>query len=395
MRACYVIAREGASGGTGSLSYRIFSFLHSKGHACAYLYCENNSPQTVTLLESVTDELILNQDYSFQTQFETIKDKYESFVFLTYSISEFLAIDKLRRTYPSITRSILYIVHAFAFSIPPELDLSTSKKYLLRIYLKIRYRSLAKSLVKNGSILFMDVQSVQETERSLKLNINRDLIQLLPIDIRMYPSDYWESVKKHSPFTIGTMCRMDFPFKGYVLGLIDQFALLYKKYDLRLYIVGDGPNGEELRNKIHNLPCEIQDRITYQRSIPYSDLGVFYSKCDLALGMGTMLLDAANYNVLAAPVNAYTYKLEVGGLFLDNIDWLLLKDKVVDFGDLLSKILLFSQDEFANYIHRQYQELKTYYSIDKFCDLFVNTSIGKNPMKCRQRIIYDIINTLR
>ncbi len=395
MNTCYVIAREGVSGGTGTLSYRLLNYLHNHNNFCAYLCCENNAPQTFSLIENVVNDLEIDNDLTYRSQFERICNKYDSFVFLTYSIEEFLAIDRLRRKYVSITNSILYVVHGYAFTYPPEIKLPYFKNILVRAYIKAKFRRLVKSLLESHSILFMDVLSVQETEKSLNVAIEKTLIHFLPIAINQYSESYWKSIRRNDPFTIGTMCRMEFPFKGYVLGLLEQFADLCKKYNLRLLIVGDGVNGDEVRNKLNCLPADVQNRILYKLSIDYSELESFYSQCDVAIGMGTMLLDAANYNVLSIPVKGYTRELSIGHLFMDNIGWLCAIGEEQDLGNTLSWIISLSDEEYRDLVYNQYCRLKDSYSIDGFVDVISNPEIGKQCLNTKDRFVYDVIRKIR
>ena len=98
---------------------------------------------------------------------------------------------------------------------------------------------------------------------------------------------------------------MELTMKGYVMGLIDVFSSLLNKYDLNLIIVGDGEGAQLLRDKISALSEIVRKKILYKNSIPYSEINIFFSRCDLFLGMGTTLLDASNHNVLALPVFPY------------------------------------------------------------------------------------------
>ena len=395
MDTCYVIARSGVSGGTGTLSYRLLSYLHDNNYKCAYLCCENNAPQQLSLIQSVVDDIVIDKDSSYQTQYSLIENKYDNFVFLTYSVDEYLFINRIRRRTPKIVRSFLYVVHYCAFSVPDTLNLHPLKRRVLKFFVKLKYRRLVKSLVLNNSILFMDDPTVQETSRSLNIYIKDGLVFFLPYVINHYPDDYWSHLAKHNPFTIGTMCRMEFPFKGYVLGLIDNFVRLNDLYDLRLIIVGGGADETILLQKLNGLPHVVQSKIEYIKSIPYSKVSSFYSKCDLVLGMGTMLLDAANNNVLALPVRSYSNCLHVGDLFLNNINCLGMKGKEKDFVEVVEHLVSMSDSDYFKLVREQYILFKSSYDIDTFINQMTHSKIGSYRLKWSDIIVNRILSSIR
>lgn len=376
MRTCYAIARSGVSGGTGTLSLRLIRELHQKGYYCAYLCCENNAADTMKQMEAVADEVVCCFDSSYKKQFESIKNRYEQFVILTYSVDEYLSIDKLRIFYPQIKRVILYVVHGYAFSLPNLKNMSKHKRCIKLLALRIMKRPLVKALLRKNSIIFMDEISIQTTSKTLSLKIDNSVIHHLPIKVKEYSADTWIKLKRHEPFTIGTMCRMEFPMKGYVVGLVDEFPALLKKFDVSLNIVGDGDGGEYLRGKIASLPDNIRNRVKYTKIIPYDQIGSFYSECDLFLGMGTTLLDAANYNVLAAPVFSYRMDLKIASLFVEDVDWICERGEMRDLDDLLNSLRNLTRERYNLLIKEQYEKVRDAYGMEQFLSILLESEIG-------------------
>jgi hypothetical protein len=265
----------------------------------------------------------------------------------------------------------------------------------MRYYVRIKNRRLVEGLLRNRAIVFMDNISVKETEESLNIYIDKSLIYYLPIEIKPYHNNYWQGLERHNPFAIGTMCRMEFPFKGYVLGLIDVFGLLCDKYNICLYIVGDGPNVAQLKEKLDTIPEIVRNRIEYKKSVDYTKIDSFYCQCDLVLGMGTMLLDAANNNVLAMPVSGYCNELKVSTVFSENIEKLFRVGKECDFEEKLKELLSLSQGDYNALIKDQYEKVKKTYGIDHFCKLLIDSSFGIIKLKRRDRILFDILAIIR
>lgn len=393
---CFIIARKGVSGGTGTLSLRIFEEIHKRGFNCVYFCNCNNAPSTYALIKDNTNTIVCESDVTYQQHFEKIKKKYKFFIFLTYSISEYMAINKLRDKNKSIKRVIYYVVHGYAFSLSPFVHVSRWRRMLFSFYNYVKNRRIVKELIANNSIIFMDETSVVETGKALRLKIPIDLIHLLPIKIKRYPESEWNGLKRHVPFTIGTMCRMEFPMKAYVIGLIDSFRKLVNdlNYDLRLIIVGDGPGEECLMASLDALPKEVRGRIEYIKNLPYSGIGDFYSQCDLALGMGTVLLDSANFNVLALPVAWYTNELKISNLFLYDVKTLSTNGTELRFEDVLKELQQLSNDDYNLLIKTQYERVRDLYNIEDFVNLLLFDTIGDRPVLFKDTLEYSFCDLI-
>ena len=71
---------------------------------------------------------------------------------------------------------------------------------------------------------------------------------------------------------IFTSSRADFPFKGYIFGLIDDFSRLSSKYpDIRLCIVcsGDSDDVQKVKDKIASFGEDVRSRIEFHDWIKY------------------------------------------------------------------------------------------------------------------------------
>lgn len=121
-----------------------------------------------------------------------------------------------------------------------------------------------------------------------------------------------EAIRKRcgrSIFHILTIARFEFPFKGYLLQLVEQFAELCEKYDnLKLTIIGGGPDEQRLLDRIASLPIEVQKKIELPGYVDYERLKEYFSCTSLYVGQGTTVLDAGKQGLLAVPVSSYTEK---------------------------------------------------------------------------------------
>ncbi len=223
-------------------------------------------------------------------------------------------------------------------------NINWGDSFILKGKLLGRYvmRSYVKSLLESNSYYCMDTvcrDMVASFTRIDKYNIP---IALLGVDQNVS----YTPRKRNAKISVLTICRMDFPFKGYVLGLIDDFSKLCKKNDIYLTIVGDGAGFKYVEKKISCLDKAIAERITLIPMVPYQKLKDLYSVADVYVGMGTTLLEASKYSIPAIVADAYQYDNFSPGFF----------DETESFGYPIS-------GQFSMYVNEQEAKKNTFYEL--------------------------------
>ena len=119
-----------------------------------------------------------------------------------------------------------------------------------------------------------------------------------------------------SPFVILSIGRFDFPFKAYVFGVVDYFHKMQKEHkDVRLKIIGYGPGEQLLADVISNFPLTTTKNIEIIGKIAYHKLPLYFKEANVFIGVGTSLLDAANYGIPSIIGVPYQYKSLSNGFF--------------------------------------------------------------------------------
>lgn len=202
--------------------------------------------------------------------------------------------------------TVFYAVHYQAF----EMGRNKSKlfKELLQ---KVAIKAIAR-LSKNGQLICMDEQTLKYTKkyyglRTLQLPILRLAIDVVPKVERIIDA---------SQLHILTIARSEFPFKGYILGLLDWFATADN--DVELTIVSYGPDEKNISNKIESFDETVKKRITFVGKTNYGKLEQYYKVADLYVGMGTTVLDASLRGIVSIPVQAYTLDLITDKFFFED-----------------------------------------------------------------------------
>jgi hypothetical protein len=214
----------------------------------------------------------------------------------------------------------------------------------------------------------MDALSVEETEKYYKLNIkSRDsLIFNLPIKVIELDECIIDDKKRSGEFNILTISRAEFPFKGYILGLIDDFDIICKSHHhVKLTIITFGRDIEKVYKKLEELPNGVRDRISIVGQTPYENLSEYFNKAHVFLGMGTTLLDAANYGVPSLVVQQYTYRNFSSGLFHTQPKELVGKPSI-DISPIvyIEDIIKMNNIEYKELCIKEHNALLNFYNID-------------------------------
>lgn len=258
----------------------------------------------------------------------------------------------------------IYIVHPFCTLMNRVISFVIGKQIVI-------------SLIKGEHIVFMDEQTVASTAvyYNIKKTINQMRIIRLPIFIR----NKKDSIDI-SNFNILSITRFDFPFKGYVLGLIDDYVCLNKEYrNTSLTIIGTGEGKNIVLDKVHELPEAIQRNISIIDSVPYSQIESYIKEASVYVGMGTTVLDAANYNRICIIATPYQLSNLSNGFFHTNCfaiaEMYNGKREYETFYDLLSYLLKINFQIFEKESLESKKKLEKFYNIDNIAPFFTRESL--------------------
>ena len=99
-------------------------------------------------------------------------------------------------------------------------------------------------------------------------------------------------------FLIISIARISFPHKGYLIGLVENFAILKKKYpNVRLRIIGDGPDRQKLNEVINTLSLDVKNSIELVGSVFFSELENYCRDANLNISLAGGVLSASMYGV--------------------------------------------------------------------------------------------------
>lgn len=248
---------------------------------------------------------------------------------------------------------LLYVLHH-------EMSRCSEKKIF-----NFGYRCLLIKKMINNGLIFMDEQTIQSFENYYGYKI--DAVNATLRLGQEIPESFTFRERNREKFNILSVCRMDFPFKGYVLGLIDSYKKLKEHYpELKLTLIGNGPQYDKVLNKITE--AGLKRDIHLLETVPYEELDRYIIDSDLCVGMGTSLLDAGKRGKIAIIATADQYlPLSCGylfenpdklGVFAGEQGW-----NRYGFEELIERVIKMDDAGFYDWCEKSYKVVKDHYDI--------------------------------
>lgn len=384
-------AHDFGVGGISTYHVRMFSWAQNNGYRCVLLLRKDRKVDEIWKVK--LKKLNVDVEYYdlFFSQITKTNHNYNSLdeiVFLTADIHCFFRLKQIeKRVHKSKCKVLFYILHPHASRICENklINLPYKKWFLSQL---------------TSGVIFMDEETTISCERYYKIDLHPykyfRLGEYIPKKNNNLIQSRIQTRKKE--FRILTISRLDFPFKGYVLGLVDTFGRLALRYpNLYLDIIGDGPDQEQLRKKIKSLPLCTKNKITYVKKVSYDRLAEYFSSAHVFIGMGTTLLDASGYALPSIVATAFQNNDLCVGLFSEEYNNLggnleLSKHKGTTFENAIEQILKMTDMAYLKAEEDTYNTVLAHYDINsimpEIVNIPVNTVVYKESLML---VLYDCL----
>lgn len=376
MRKIYVIIAQGSSGGTATLSIRISQKLINKNQEVVYICEEISDINSAMELKKIGVTLLEIEKNQISIELFDLYGFDAEYVFLSYTLDEYLFAEKLKRKL-NIKQNILYIVHKY--------ELTKGKRFnrFLNYIIKKIYKPVIKNIVENGDVFYMDAEYINELNDFYNFKSKNFCSQVLnlPMHVREIDLENIRDKSKRRTFNLLAIARAEFPFKGYIIGLIDDFLEILKKHpSTTLKIISFGRDENQIKEKINSLPKEIVPKIELIGSVPYEKLCDYFEKTHLNIGMGTTVLDAANHGVPSIVVKSYTMRSISSGFFSEHPEMLAARSEVLKSSyEIINKVIQMTEDDYIELCVKEYNTLKENYNMNDFIEkLFLHNNTQRN-----------------
>lgn len=282
----------GAYGGSHTLMLRMGEWLKCKKIKMVIICTSDSNKEIVGKLKENNVQIIPASLSNAKIGQKIIKEllEIEPIKVYCFAWNHYLDVERIKKKYKLSFDNFVYCIHPETFK--KGIGFKTK---LMRGYAIENYRKILKRMNDNNALIFMDEVDINESESYFDCILDGEMpIIRLPMFCPERPDAENIIRRGYKSNVLLTAARADFPYKGYLIGLIDLFVKQKKNYpDMELEIVASGDDIGELKEKISRQNDEIKSAITLHGWMEYEELKQIMQNCRAFIGMGTGVLDAA------------------------------------------------------------------------------------------------------
>ena len=363
-------------GGAETLIYRIAQRALERGISTSF-YCSSACDEIIDLFSKASIPIyeygeILNP---------SICDIKDDDIVITMGSRQYLEALCYLSKKKIAAKLFLYIVH------PDTVANWLNGKSLKR---KKFFSPIIEQSITNNNFIFMDEQCWEETIRFYQYDFSEKQRVIKRLSITEKPEIKNDIlIHKKQDFTILTVARADYPFKGYVKGLLSIFEELSDLYDLNMIILASGKSMGVLKEWISQ--NVYRNKIKLYENVNYYDIDAYYQQASLYVGMGTTVLEASSYSVPSIAVEYDTYECRAKGIFFEDPTHVAI-DKGIGESclPLIKTIIDTSDSDYIDIACKSREVIKKNYNADEFIDYVLNTDVNiiKVPLKLAAYMIF-------
>lgn len=307
----------------------------------------------------------------------------------------FFAAQMIQRGLPNCECDVVhYVIHQNDYCRFQYCDLRMQNEKMLRWMIssvfRVYYRRLVERMERNGSIIYCLNEYAEHIHEDLKIKNKGKPLAVVRLGINAGVFDERTILRRYqdNSFLVVATARLEFPEKGFLLGLVDEFeAILARRPEARLIIVGDGPHREELAAKVVASPAA--KAIEMVGAIPYKELVGYINRADLYVSNGTGPLDAARVGCISVATNFFTTECLTDGYWCDDPDNLGYHGSI-PVREMILKTMDMSKAEYLALAHRTYDTFLRYYGMDNFMEqMLAKRNISEKPLLSRGYLLWS------
>ncbi len=297
----FIFIGEGTNGGTATLAIRMTEWLRTRNYKVSYLYQKTTNGALEKELMNAGAIMVKNRDCINGVKQIIRTERENEIICFSFVVELYIIVEVLKKRFKLSICNYMYVVNLWSFQ-RLESDRKNVKYFIGKLLKKFLFKKLCLEMNHYKNLIFMDKDSLYETEKYFELSLENPQIMYLPIKIDQRKQI--KHIRNKDTFIVTTIARIEFPFKGYVLGLIDLCTELSEKYKIELNIIGDGSDFYKLQTYVKKK--KIKDKIHLFGNQPYNRLSDYLQESDLFVGMGTTVIDAALKAIPVIPVRCHS-----------------------------------------------------------------------------------------
>lgn len=392
----------GVFGGSQTLIYRMCEWLHEKKIKTVVMCNSADNTEIVSKLKNINVEIDCfppeNYKYTKNTLVSLLNEN-KNLLVVSFGFDRYMNIECTKAKYHLEFNNIIYDIIPITFFKGEGVKSKFLKQHAKKVYSKVVLRMLANNAIRTLEDTYItgvrDYFNFTEEEFSPKI---------LRLPMKCKRLDNYERIIKQGfeSDLILSAARADFPFKGYLVGLVDQFCEIKKEMpSVKLKIFSDGGDMHILRDKVNTVPEEIRKDISLNGWISYEELYQEMQKAKIYIGMGTTVMDAALNYKPSVVVSFDTMNCLSAGLFTDNPYCTATHgDGYPEATETLKRVLKSSFEEYKKLCTDNFEVVYENYNIDYVMNDFINIVTPNKkcllkPFEYLEHNMNNFVNTIR
>ena len=384
-------------GGAQTLSLRIFRVARKKSYNCYWVKTRSGKEDKyfINEINKIGVKILRLAPRKLSRNFcisNSILSFDEETTVITYDILEYFLSRKILKAKSGNNINYrLYIIH-------PYIIYQNSTNLFKKIVFYMKYQILYNRILRRieNDLYFMDFYCAYIARKYHRIRLNLDNIIKLGVEIDRIEEKVIMNRYHNKYFTILTISRIDFPFKYYLLPLIEIIAkksIMNK--NIRLIIIGDGKDKGLIENLINSKG--LNKNISMISMCEYDKLNNYINISNLNIGMGTTILDAGKYGLPSLVAIPYCKAPLTIGLFSKENDSLgepydnemIYKNMEIE----IDRIMSMNENEYFAISIETYNHIRKEYNEDININRLIhnsNNNIGASRIRVEKRNLYAL-----
>ena len=390
----------GVYGGSLTLLLRMCRWTTSHNINTAIVCIHDDNTEIVQKMKSMGVRIIKADIRDISKARKIFKDLYDvdgSMKVINFGWINYNNIEIIKKKERICFDNLIYCIHPETFYRG-----NGYKNSLIKKYVRLVFGKQYQKMVNNDAVIMMDEVDTETTEAYLQVHTEKKP------PILFLPMECVERDDSESLIQMGinnkilmTASRADFPMKGYMIGLVDDYAVLKKEFpNLKLVIVASGLDRDVLVEKINSSPYK--DEITLYGWMDYDRLCKMLESSTVFIGMGTGVLDAAVRYKPAIAVNYNTYGCYADTTIADTPECTDTRDVncCSPAINIIRRILNYSEADYRNECYKSFYSVKRIYDVDVIMGKMMKHETQKkgnilNSWEILQQTINNRVNIIR
>lgn len=281
---------------------------------------------------------------------------------INFTFMHYLDMECVKHKCKLSFKNIMIDIHPKAFELGTKI-----KNKAIKMFYASEIKKSFIAMNRTRDLFFMDEVNIQNSEEFFNCKLD-PAPQITRVPMFFAKDSDWRTKadKAFKKNTILTVTRAELPFKGYVLGLIDDFKEIAEQYDdYKLEIICSGDDIGRIEERIDAMPPQVKKRVVLHYWMSNDKVKEEMQNCKVFVGMGSTLLEAASVYRPAITVRYYTEE-NLARDFIGDVPNVVVQREDCENRaiDLIYKVIAADQKSYQEMCLRSFENVRNVYDTD-------------------------------